>query len=175
MKTGSADWRIGLDGIGRTIQSMAVYNRTYGSSSNMYITESGTLGRSTSATKYKLNITEAPEIEDLGLKLLTVMPKYWFDKSNIELAAKDLTYGGLNDVDPITLRPHYGLIAEDLLGAGLEMFISTKYQTGEIEGIEYDRLWVTLIPIVKSLVEKNVLLEVRLNKIERVMEELVNG
>lgn len=175
MKTGSADWRIGLDGIGRTIQSMAVYNRTYGSSSNMYITESGTLGRSTSATKYKLNITEASEIEDLGLKLLTVMPKYWFDKSNIELAAKDLTYGGLNDVDPITLRPHYGLIAEDLLGAGLEMFISTKYQTGEIEGIEYDRLWVTLIPIVKSLVEKNVLLEVRLNKIERVMEELVNG
>lgn len=175
MKTGSADWRIGLDGIGRTIQSMAVYNRTYGSSSNMYITESGTLGRSTSATKYKLNITEAPEIEDLGLKLLTVMPKYWFDKSNIELAAKDLTYGGLNDVDPITLRPHYGLIAEDLLGAGLEMFISTKYQTGEIEGIEYDRLWVTLIPIVKNLVEKNVLLEVRLNKIERVMEELVNG
>ncbi|MRI70245.1 hypothetical protein FDP56_07410 [Enterococcus casseliflavus] len=175
MKTGSADWRIGLDGIGRTIQSMAVYNRTYGSSSNMYITESGTLGRSTSATKYKLNITEAPEIEDLGFKLLTVMPKYWFDKSNIELAAKDLAYGGLNDVDPITLRPHYGLIAEDLLGAGLEMFISTKYQTGEIEGIEYDRLWVTLIPIVKSLVEKNVLLEVRLNKIERVMEELVNG
>lgn len=175
MKTGSADWRIGLDGIGRTIQSMAVYNRTYGSSSNMYITESGTLGRSTSATKYKLNITEAPEIEDLGLKLLTVMPKYWFDKSNIELAAKDLTYGGLNDVDPITLRPHYGLIAEDLLGAGLEMFISTKYQTGEIEGIEYDRLWVTLIPVVKSLVEKNVLLEVRMNKIERVMEELVNG
>lgn len=175
MKTGSADWRIGLDGIGRTIQSMAVYNRTYGSSSNMYITESGTLGRSTSATKYKLNITEAPEIEDSGFKLLTVMPKYWFDKSNIELAAKDLAYGGLNDVDPITLRPHYGLIAEDLLGAGLEMFISTKYQTGEIEGIEYDRLWVTLIPIVKSLVEKNVLLEVRLNKIERVMEELVNG
>lgn len=175
MKKGSADWRIGLDGIGRVIQSMAVYNRTSSSSSNMYITESGTLGRSTSATKYKLNITEAPEIEDLGLKLLTVMPKYWFDKSNIELAAKDLTYGGLNDVDPITLRPHYGLIAEDLLGAGLEMFISTKYQTGEIEGIEYDRLWVTLIPIVKSLVEKNVLLEVRLNKIERVMEELVNG
>lgn len=174
-KTSAADLRIGLDGVGKTIASLAVYNRTYSSAANVTITSSGTLGRSTSASKYKLNISEIVDAEDLGLKLLTVIPKYWFDKSNSELAARDMTEGGLCDIDPITLNPHYGLIAEDLRGAGLDAFISTNYQTGEIEGIEYDRLWVTLIPILRKLVESNVLKDVRLNKIERLMEGILNG
>ncbi|WP_213357313.1 hypothetical protein [Enterococcus casseliflavus] len=174
-KTSAADLRIGLDGVGKTIASLAVYNRTYSSAANVSITSSGTLGRSTSASKYKLNISEIVDAEDLGLKLLTVIPKYWFDKSNSELAARDMTEGGLCDIDPITLNPHYGLIAEDLRGAGLDAFISTNYETGEIEGIEYDRLWVTLIPILRKLVESNVLKDVRLNKIERLMEGILNG
>lgn len=174
-KTSAADLRIGLDGVGKTIASLAVYNRTYSSAANLTITSSGTLGRSTSASKYKLNISEIVDAEDLGLKLLTVIPKYWFDKSNSELAARDMTEGGLCDIDPITLNPHYGLIAEDLRGAGLDAFISTNYETGEIEGIEYDRLWVTLIPILRKLVESNVLKDVRLNKIERLMEGILNG
>lgn len=174
-KTSAADLRIGLDGVGKTIASLAVYNRTYSSAANVTITSSGTLGRSTSASKYKLNISEIMDAEDLGLKLLTVIPKYWFDKSNSELAARDMTEGGLCDIDPITLNPHYGLIAEDLRGAGLDAFISTNYETGEIEGIEYDRLWVTLIPLLRKLVESDVLKDVRLNKIERLMEGILNG
>jgi hypothetical protein len=174
-KTSAADLRIGLDGVGKTIASLAVYNRTYSSAANVTITSSGTLGRSTSASKYKLNISEIMDAEDLGLKLLTVIPKYWFDKSNSELAARDMTEGELCDIDPITLNPHYGLIAEDLRGAGLDAFISTNYETGEIEGIEYDRLWVTLIPLLRKLVESDVLKDVRLNKIERLMEGILNG
>ncbi|WP_430609680.1 phage tail spike protein [Enterococcus sp. DIV0876] len=171
----SADFRIGVDGDGKLIQSTSVYNRTYSSSSNMVVQSTGTIGRSTSASKYKLNITEVEDAEDMGMKLLTVNPKYWFDKHGSEMAALDITEGGLDDIDPITLKPHYGLIAEDLRGAGLDAFISTNYDTGEIEGIEYDRLWVTLLPLIKKLVEKNVLQEVRLNKLERLMEGLVNG
>lgn len=174
-KASSADLRIGLDGVGPIFSSMAVYNRTYSLSANMFVTNSGAIGRATSASKYKLNITEVNNIVELGEKLLTINPKYWFDRTNIELASKGMTEGGLNDVDPITLRPHYGLIAEDLRGAGLDAFISTNYDTGEIEGIEYDRLWVILIPLVRKLVENNVLQEVRMNKLERLMGELVNG
>ncbi|WP_229078474.1 hypothetical protein [Enterococcus gallinarum] len=174
-KASSADLRIGLDGVGPIFSSMAIYNRTYSLSANMFVTNSGAIGRATSASKYKLNITEVNNIVELGEKLLTINPKYWFDRTNIELASKGMTEGGLNDVDPITLRPHYGLIAEDLRGAGLDAFISTNYDTGEIEGIEYDRLWVILIPLVRKLVENNVLQEVRMNKLERLMGELVNG
>lgn len=174
-KASSADLRIGLDGVGPIFSSMAIYNRTYSLSANMFVTNSGAIGRATSASKYKLNITEVNNIVELGEKLLTINPKYWFDRTNIELASKGMTEGGLNDVDPITLSPHYGLIAEDLRGAGLDAFISTNYDTGEIEGIEYDRLWVILIPLVRKLVENNVLQEVRMNKLERLMGELVNG
>lgn len=174
-RTVAADLRIGLDGVGKVVLSSAIYDRTYSSSSNLIIQSSGAIGRSTSATKYKLNISEIPDIEDLGLKLLTVEPKSWYDKTGIELAAKDMSDGGLNDVDPITLRPYYGLIAEDLRGAGLDRFLSTNYDTGEIEGIEYDRVWVTLIPVIRNLVQEKVALELRLAKLERQMEGMLYG
>lgn len=61
-----ADFRIGRDGStingGRLIQSEAVYNRTYSGVANVTVTSEGTIGRITSAKKYKTDIRVADDV-----------------------------------------------------------------------------------------------------------------
>lgn len=172
-----AQFSVGTDGSqnGRVWFPNGVYDRTYGSAANMVITDAGTIGRSTSASKYKLSISEIPDAEDLGYKLLTVSPKMWFDKNETELTAEEISSGESKSGDHLLLREHYGLIAEDLRAAGLDNYVSINQTTGEIEGIEYDRLWTTLIPVIKGLVEEKVMNGLRIDKLERQMEALLNG
>lgn len=140
---------IGSDGSSPRIGFKSVYNRTYSQSANACITSSNTLGRITSASKYKLNIAKISNAEDLGNRLLTIDPKRWNDKNETELIAESLSDGKVHSEDDLLLRQHYGLIAEDLRDAGLDAYISINQSTGEIEGIEYDRLWTVLIPIIR--------------------------
>ena len=172
-----AQFSVGTDGSqnGRVWFPNGVYDRTYGSAANMVITDAGTIGRSTSASKYKLNISRVENAEDLGYRLLTVDPKCWFDKNETELSAEEISTGESKSDDSLLLRQHYGLIAEDLAGAGLEDYVSINQTTGEIEGIEYDRLWTVMIPVVRKLVERDVENSIRLNRLEKQMEALLNG
>jgi len=157
------------------IWSVDIYNRTYSSAANIYVTSAGTLGRSTSASKYKLDISLA-DTECFAKDILDLSIKTWQDKATSEAYADYLTKVengeevDLSEEDIPYLKKHYGLIAEDLVSAGLEMFV----QYGEpdvngdmeVEGIEYDRLWVTLIPIVKEQQEAIAIMqeEIRLLK-----------
>jgi phage shock protein A len=174
-QTKAASMAIGTDNNPRVWFASGVYNRTYASTANMIVTDQGTIGRVTSASKYKLAISEVPDALDLGYKLLTVSPKMWYDKTEIELLSEEITTGKSQSGDTLLARSHYGLIAEDLRAAGLDNYISINQTTKEIEGIEYDRLWTALIPVIKDLVERKVMNEIRLNKLERIMEELRNG
>lgn len=58
---------------------------------------------------------------------------------------------------------HFGMIAEDLAAAGLEMLVS-RGQDGELEGIQYDRIGPALIPVIKQLQDKVNKLEEKLNE-----------
>lgn len=171
---GFAEFNVGRD-TSRRIWSNGIYNRTYSSSANMHITDAGTLGRSTSASKYKLNIAEVPNIEQLGYNLLTVAPKRWNDKYETESIADEMTTGERLSGDSLFLRPHLGLIAEDLRAAGLDDFITVNKTTGEIEGIEYDRLWTVLIPLIRQQQETLVEQQAINIKLFREMEELKVG
>ncbi|CAN2247504.1 phage tail spike protein [Bacillus vallismortis] len=151
----NADFTIRTDSAGPQIFSKAIYNRTYSSAANVHITSYGTLGRVTSASKYKLNIEGFPT--DKYDRVLELIPKTWYDKSAVENYAESLANGEGDMVEEeapyITRIP--GLIAEDVEAAGLSEFVSygepDENGKREIEGLMYDRLITLLIPIVKRL------------------------
>ncbi|MCY9056059.1 DUF859 domain-containing protein [Bacillus spizizenii] len=162
-----AEFIVGSDGTGNRIWSNDIYNRTYSSSPNMYITGEGTLGRSTSARKYKL--LEEKISEELPYNILKLDPKTWFDKSAVEQYAMALERSeDTSTADIPYLERIGGLIAEDVEDAGLSLFVhySNPDEKGhrEVEGLMYDRLWVLLIPLVKELYERIEILEDKLRR-----------
>lgn len=127
-RTSSADFTIGKDGSatngGRVVSSMAIYNRTYSGAANMYVTTAGTLGRTTSARKYKADIQPAYDVIAKAKKVLELNPSSWWDKG--ELA------------DGVAKERYYGFIADEFAEAGLNEVV--VYRDGEIESLAYDRI-----------------------------------
>nr|WP_330359323.1 hypothetical protein [Lactiplantibacillus plantarum] len=138
--------------------SPTIYNRTYSNGANMFVTSSGRVGRSTSASKYKLAIARSDDTLQAD-RLMTLNLASWNDKVATEKMAESLSNGETPAEPEINLKRHYGLIAEDLRDAGLDEFLITG-KDGQIEGIEYDRLWTVLIPKIKQLNN-------RINELER--------
>lgn len=143
----------GSDSDGDRLASNAVYKRTYSYGANVYVTSFGTLGRATSASKYKLDIEDQYNTEDEQLdhskSILDLKIKHWFDKTESETYAKEISAGKRLSDDFFIIKRHSGLIAEEVEKVGLSEFV-TYGSDGEIEGIQYDRLWVHLIPVIKK-------------------------
>ncbi|GIN59248.1 hypothetical protein J8TS2_35670 [Lederbergia ruris] len=135
---GGATLRVGRDGSGAVIQSMTFYNRTYSGAPNLVVTDSGTIGRSTSALKYKEYVEEV-ETKGYSDKILNLKPKSWYDKAEIRE----------NGGSTVGLKRYYGLIAEDVIEVGMPEYVT--FVNGEAEGLEYDRLWTQLIPVTKGI------------------------
>ena len=146
---GFADLFIGRDS-SPVIWSNNVYSRTYSQASNMVINTDGSFGRTSSASRYKLNISEIENLDQLAYNLLTIEPKRWNDKRETEAIAHEMSTGEDKVRDSLHLRQYHGLIAEDLRAAGLDPYISYNNKTGAIDGIEYDKLWTLLLPIIKK-------------------------
>ncbi|UXR72364.1 phage tail spike protein [Staphylococcus sp. IVB6240] len=157
----------GSDSDGDRLASKAVYNRTYSYGANVYVTTYGTLGRATSASKYKLDIDNQYKTEDEQLEhsksILNLNVKHWFDKAESETYAKEIEAGKRLSDDFFVIKRHSGLIAEDVENVGLSEFV-TYDSNGEIEGIQYDRLWVHLIPVIKHQQKQIKQLEEQINE-----------
>lgn len=149
--TGTSVFSVGDDGAPRIWAKEGIYDRTYGGSANMQVTAYGTIGRITSASKYKLAISEIPDALDLGERLLTLNPKRWFDKNEAERYADILNQSPKQSADFVQVDTVYGLIAEDLRNAGLDKYVMYDPETKELEGIAYDRLWTVLIPVIRKM------------------------
>ena len=150
------------------VRSLGIYNRTTTSAANVFISSSGgVLMRSTSASKYKLNIKKIEQPDSYYYNTLKLSPKQWNDKGSVEAYANYLTRSINNDkikedeeekdfLNNVDITPVYGLVAEDVEKAGLEKYCVYAYdeetQKNEIEGIQYDRLWIPLIPVVRDIV-----------------------
>lgn len=167
-----AGFYVGSDDTGPRIWStkQAIYDRTYSQAANVYITDAGTFGRSTSASKYKLAISKIDNALNLGERLLTIEPTKWFDKTATETYAKRKTLGIEEEGDNVDIRPIYGLIAEDLRDVGLDSYVSYD-SNGTIEGIQYDRLWTVLIPVIREIKEQIVEQEISLQKLRLELEK----
>ncbi|PAY53505.1 tail fiber domain-containing protein [Ligilactobacillus salivarius] len=117
------------------------YNKTTSAAPNVYVANDGALVRSTSAAKYKTDIVRSHDL-DYGNKILNVPIATWIDKAEFERYAKKES-----EQPPIR---HFGMIAEDLADVGLEMLV-TRNESGELEGIQYDRIAPALIPVIADL------------------------
>ncbi|MHC5566520.1 hypothetical protein [Pediococcus acidilactici] len=147
----------------QAVLSDFIYNTTYSSSPNVYITPNGRLVRGTSASKYKYNIKN-PDIETtLGDRLLNVHLATWNDKNAVDSYAEELNTGEKRE--KVSIDKCYGLIAEQLRDAGLDMFISYG-KNHEIEGVQYDRAWIPLLSVIRRLNNKVNEYELRLSKLE---------
>ena len=157
--------RIGNYYGGEGVLSDFIYNTTSSHSPDVHITKNGRLVRTTSASKYKYNI-ENPDIETtLGDRLLNVRLATWNDKRAVDSYAEQLSTG--EEREKSSIDKYYGLIAEQLRDAGLDMFISYG-KNHEIEGIQYDRAWIPLLSVIRRLNNKANEYELRLSKLEGV-------
>ena len=123
----------GADTTSRHIGSYLAYNRTYSGAANMYVTENGVFGRSTSSSqRYKRDIVLA-DINDL--KGLYDLPIKKFKYKNDYLASDDELYD----------KYLYGFIVEDL-----EDILPCAVQHKNEDGTTLPEMWNSNI-IVPSL------------------------
>lgn len=139
---------------GAFVHIESAYRNTNGASPNVYVAPDGALVRSTSASKYKTDIQRS-YVSDYGERLLELPTATWMDKAETERYVD-----GESQDKPVR---HFGMVAEDLADAGLEMLVS-RGQDGELEGIQYDRIGPALIPVIKQLQDKVNKLEEKLNE-----------
>lgn len=133
----------------------SVNAKTTGSAPNVYVSPDGALVRSTSASKYKTDIQRSYST-DYGDKLLNLPTAIWTDKGQ-----KERYKAGKRHIKP---EKYFGMIAEDLADAGLDLLISRNPQTHEIEGIQYERIAPALLPVIKELKDKVNRLEKKVNE-----------
>ncbi|MFW7373902.1 gp58-like family protein [Vagococcus fluvialis] len=124
-----ADFRVGRDGSnlnsGRVVQSLAIYNRTYSGPANMIVHDTGIIGRTTSARKYKLEIETASSVIAKAKKVLSLNPKSWFDKGEV--------------LDGVANKRYFGFIADEFDESGLNEVVIYN-ECGEVESLAYDRI-----------------------------------
>ncbi len=136
------------------LNASTVYNQSNSHGANVYVAADGALLRSSSATKYKTNIEhETDSIQ--GDQLLTIDPATWNDKFESEQLER-YHETGVEPERQINMegKRYYGIIAEDLVKAGLEELVTRNEETDEVEGVEYSKIGVALIPIVRDLRNK---------------------
>ena len=121
-----------------------------------------------SATKYKEDI-QYDGGTSVGDKFLTLDPATWQDKDEYE-QRKLYRETGIEPTHQIhmTDKRYYGLIAEDLVKAGLEEFVVRDEVTGEVNGLEYDKVAISLIPVVRE--QRDAINELRL-EVERLKQK----
>lgn len=109
----------------------------------------------TSARRFKLNIADY----QAGGSILDVNPRDWLDRTQVEEYADALTAEYHHEplsqtqqstLEPVPWRRIPGLVAEEVAAAGLAEFVTYNTE-GEVDGLMYDRLWITLIPIIRDL------------------------
>lgn len=130
---------------GSYVHVPSVYYGTTGSAPNVYVAPDGALVRSTSASKYKTDIQRSYST-DYGDKLLNLPTAIWTDKGQ-----KERYEAGQRHIKP---EKYFGMIAEDLADAGLDLLVSRNPETHEIEGIQYERIAPALLPVIKKLKDK---------------------
>lgn len=127
---------------GEFVHIISAYRQTASGSANLIVTQDGALVRSTSASKYKTDIIRV-NATDYGDKLLNLPTATWTDIAETKRYRDDPT------TQPEPTR-NFGMIAEDLAEAGLEMLV-VRGTDGELEGINYDRIGPALIPVIAKL------------------------
>ena len=109
----------------------------------------------TSAERYKIAIQES-KMSYRGI--LDVKLKTWHWKEDAEKYAEFLSAHSPYDVltvdestqlDDLRIKKDQGFIAEEVLKAGLPEYV-TYNEEGEVEGLNYNRMWMPLVPLAQE-------------------------
>lgn len=141
---------IGTDATNAYVQSAPVYARTYTGAANMYVTSSGTFGRSTaSSERYKKDIENVINEELDPYKILNIpVRQYKYNEDNIPV-----------DAEPDDL--YIGLVAEEV---AKEYPVAAEYtEDGQIEMWNIKMLFPALLKIVQDQQKKIEALEEQIN------------
>ncbi|MCG0772146.1 prophage protein [Lactiplantibacillus plantarum] len=136
----------------------STWRRTSSHAANVYVADDGAIVRASSASKYKTNIERSFDI-GMGERILEVPTAHWFDKAEVRKKTLDP-----QAPDP---RRYFGMIADDLDDAGLTELVEYN-DKGEVEGLMYDRIALTIIPIVRNYRD-------RITKLESEIKQLKEG
>src|SRR5699024_274620 len=153
ISSGNAHIEVGQDGTGNFVKSIDIYNRRYTSTTQMVrVTNNGALGISTSSRRYK--VYEKVIDIDYAKRILGLNAVSWYDKTQAEAHADYLTKlsngekVSIDDKAEENIRRIGGVIAEDVHGVGLEMYVNYD-DKNRPDGIS-QYLWTLLIPITKE-------------------------
>jgi len=117
------------------LRSGHIAQNTTSATSNVHIRSDGVMFMIGSASKYKSDIQLLENEIEYSKRVLDLHPKSWIDKGEQERADVRGRY--------------YGVIAEDVEALGLSEY-TTKNEDGELESVQYDRLWTLLLPVVRE-------------------------
>ena len=117
------------------LRSGHIAQNTTSATSNVHIRSDGIMFMIGSASKYKSDIQLLENEVEYAKRILDLHPKSWIDKGEQE---REDTRGR-----------YYGVIAEDVEALGLSEY-TTKNEDGELESVQYDRLWTLLLPVIKE-------------------------
>lgn len=139
------------------IKSNSIYYRTATFSANLGMASNpqGVIYRVASSQRYKVNI-ETAQSNQLVADALNLRPVTYYDKAQVEENEGDIT----------GLSQQMGLIAEDVAQLpALGQLLSETDSGGQPESVNYDRVGVALIPLIKHL-------EKRITELEKRVTEL---
>ncbi|MGN5467591.1 gp58-like family protein [Lactiplantibacillus plantarum] len=149
----------GMNGSNIVMEGNYIYivsPHTSSHAANAYLASDGALIQSTSAAKYKTDIVRSFET-GMGDKLLEVPIAHWKDKE--EVLAKTLNPSAKN---PDT---YFGMIADDLDDAGLNELVDYD-DKGKVRGIQYDRVALSLIPLIRNYRDRITELETKVKEMK---------
>lgn len=140
------------------LYNFSTWVQTSSHAANVYVADDGAIVRASSASKYKTNIERSFDT-GMGERILEIPTAHWFDKAEVRKKTLDP-----QAPDP---RRYFGMIADDLDDAGLTELVEYD-EKGEVEGIMYDRVALTIIPIVRNYRD-------RITKLESEIKQLKEG
>lgn len=140
--TGGFGLRMGVRGDGLWyLESQILYSRTVSVSPNVYVNANGTMFRTTSVRAAKTDVETLP---DLTESIMSLRPVTYRDRGSVERGEHAPTL--------------LGLIAEEVEAAGVPGLTSEDLD-GSLNGVQYERLSVALLPIVQSILTRLTSLE----------------
>lgn len=137
------------------VRSTVIRDRAYTGAANVYVTDNGFIGQSSSASRFKID----QQVMDLSDALLDIPVKDWIDKTSTE-EVEELQELGVRTARQQSVvdsgnaqRRIPGVVAEDVADVDGGQTFVTRDSNGELQGVAYDRLAIAQIAVLTRKVK----------------------
>lgn len=117
-----------------------LHGPTSGSGTTLVLSSKGYIRLSSSAKKYKSEITDVTFNQDKLETFMDMIPISYYDKQDYKEYGRKAT-------------KYYGFLADSFDKYGLNEVVQYN-QDGEVEGLAYDRMFIYVVPLLKQMYQK---------------------